>query len=219
MAVPLVCRPGSAPRGGGRPGGRSRPAGRGRAPVHQDALAGRASHSGSEGPDLGCAGQGGRSTGVGARTRPVRRRRSQLPARVRAHHAGEGAHRPVRERAGGRCASTTPSRLLERLLHAAEARRQDGERDRDPGVAGARSPGARRHVLGPRAAGARPVPGRTGGLRPGLRGRGPADGPPAPGSRFPRGGAGQREAVVGGLPVGRARRADPPEPDAKARSS
>ena len=39
--------------------------------------------------------------------------------------------------------------------------------------------GVDRTALGPRALGARPVPGRTGGLRAGLRGWGPADGPPS----------------------------------------
>ena len=61
----------------------------------------------------------GRRPRLGARARAVGRRRPQLPARVRAHHAGPGAAGPVPERT----AAPSPRRgggLLERLLQAAE---------------------------------------------------------------------------------------------------
>ena len=46
--------------------------------------------------------------------------------------------------------------LLERLLKAAQEGGQDGKRDRNPGIAGTRSPGARRHPCCSRAAGTCP---------------------------------------------------------------
>ena len=75
------------------------------------------------------------------------------------------------------------TRLLERLLRAAEEGQQDRKRHRDPGAAGARPPGARRHPRCARIAGTRADAGRAGGLRPDLRRRGPADGLPAQGGR------------------------------------
>ena len=83
-----------------------------------------------------------------------------------ARYASERAERSMHEAIG----------LLERLLQAAEDGRADGKRHRDPGAAGARPPGARRHPCCAGAAGTRPDAGRAGGLRPDLRGRGPADG-------------------------------------------
>ena len=59
----------------------------------------------------------------------------------------------------------------------------DRKRHRDPGAAGARPPRPRRHPRCARPAGACADPGRTGGLRPGVRGRGTADGRPADSGR------------------------------------
>ena len=73
--------------------------------------------------------------------------------------------------------------LLERLLQAAEDGGRMGSVDRNPGAAGARPPGARRHPCCARAAGTRPDAGRAGGLRPHVRGRRPAHGAPAARSR------------------------------------
>ena len=73
---------------------------------------------------LGRAGQAGRSARLGARAGPVRRRRPQLPARVRAHHPGPGAPGPVRRASGD-----------ERSLH---------EATRPPGAPPARGRGRRR---------------------------------------------------------------------------
>ena len=47
-----------------------------------------ASRHGAENAGVGCAGQVDRSPELGAQAGPLRRRRPQLPARVRAHHAG-----------------------------------------------------------------------------------------------------------------------------------
>ena len=108
---------------------------------------------------------------------PVRRRRPQLPARVRAHHPGQGAPRrrrptapsaPSTRRPGSWSASSgrrgrgPDGSVIEILVLQALALPAAGRR---PGRAG--------------AAGARPGAGRAGGLRPHLRRRGPADGGPA----------------------------------------
>ena len=63
-----------------------------------------------------------------------------------ARYKSDRADRSMREAMG----------LLERLLQAAEAGEQDGKRDRNPGAAGARPPGARRHPCCACAAGTRP---------------------------------------------------------------
>ena len=68
--------------------------------------------------------------------------RPQLPARVRAHHAGQGAPGPARSRgADGSIGEATGSWSGS---WRGGSGRQDRERHRDPGAAGARPPGARR---------------------------------------------------------------------------
>ena len=76
-----------------------------------------------------------------------------------ARYTGERAERSIHE----------ATRLLERLLRAAEDGEQDGKRHRDPGAAGARPPGARRHPGCACLTGTRGDAGRAGGLRPDLR--------------------------------------------------
>ena len=88
------------------------------------------------------------ATSWAAHARPGRRRRALLPARVRAHHLGDGAAGPAPGRALTSVPRTSARRLLERLLAAARGGRPDGQRDRDPGAAGARLPGRRRPVAG-----------------------------------------------------------------------
>ena len=102
----------------------------------------------------------------------------ELPARVRAHHAGPGAPGPAtRDRA--RPPLREAIGLLERLLPAAE----DGGRTGsviEILVLQALAHQARGDLpRGARAAGARPGAGRAGGLRPRLRGRRAAHGGPA----------------------------------------
>ena len=142
------------------------------------------------------AGTAGRRPRLGARAGPVRRRRPQLPARVRARHPGQAAAGAVPERARRDASLDEALGLLERLLAGGRGRRPDGKRHRDPGAAGARAPAARRHRRCAGAAGARPDAGRARGLRPGLRRRGPADGGPAGGGRGARDRPGLRPAAA-----------------------
>ena len=57
---------------------------------------------------------------MGTRAWPVRRRRTQLSARVRAHHAGEGSRRPLWRADVDDSVLGEALGLLERLLQAAE---------------------------------------------------------------------------------------------------
>ena len=125
--------------------------------------------------------------------------RPQLPARVRAHHPGQGAPGPAHGRAcrglhrrGDRAPGAPPA--------SGGRGGQDGKRHRDPGAAGARPPDARRHPGCAGVAGTRADAGRAGGLRPGLRGRGRTDGRPAESGREDRGSPG---SYVASAPGGR----------------
>ena len=99
-------------------------------------------------------------------------------------------------------------RLLDRLLAGRRGRGPNRQRHRDPRAAGARS---RQRWATSRLrwrAGARADPGRAGGLRPGLRRRGPADGRSAASGRAA---GGRRETTsVASWPCGQ------PEPAAAA---
>ena len=155
----------------------------------------RAADPGDEGAGVDRAGAAGRRPSVGARAGPVRRRRPQLPARVRARHPGQAAAGAVPERAAQCSSGEQALELLERLLQAAE----DGGRTGsviEILVLQALAHQARGDTAGcAGAAGARPGAGRAGGLRPGLRRRGPADGGPA--RRRPRSAGSPRATSVG----------------------
>ena len=73
---------------------------------------------------------GGRRPSRGRAARPVRGRRPQLSARVRARHPRPGVPRPVRARAGRGLIQQAVG-LLDRLL-SRRGRRPDGQPDRDP---------------------------------------------------------------------------------------
>ena len=86
---------------------------------------GRPSPGGAEGAGVGQAGAVGRGRRLGSGAGPVGRGRPELPARVRAHHAREGAPGPIqagrRRRLGARALD-----LLRRLLRAAEEGQRTG---------------------------------------------------------------------------------------------
>ena len=200
---------GADPAGGRRSGRRARPARRGGAPVRGRLLPERPTGPGVAGAGVGRPGALGRGAGLGAGARSLRRGRAQLPARVRAPHPRPGAAGPVRggpRRGVARRRRPTPG--------APPASGGGGEADReparDPGAAVPRPPGARRPPgrAGLAAAGA--DAGRAGGLRPDLRGRGPADGLPA--ARRPRSRASAGAMSVGSWPLHHDRERQPARP-------
>ena len=131
---------------------------------------------------LAAQGGPGRGPRLGPRAGPVRRRRPVLPARVRAHHPGQGAPGAARDRAfralparrgqppgapaRGRGGRGPDGSVIEILVLQALAHQARGD---IPAALCLR--------------GTRADPGRAGGLRPGVRRRGPADGCPAQGGR------------------------------------
>ena len=191
--------------------GAARPARRGRAPLRRRLLPERP--AGRRRCGRGCwLAQGRWADALGwARERgPVRRRRAQLPARVRARHPRPGAPGPVHGRAG-------------RALAPARRPAPGAPRCRPPRTAGGRAASSRswccrRSRTRPRGdvpaalASLRPRAdaGRAGGLRPDLRRRGPADGGAAESRRRSRGRPGSYVrrllAAVGATGGQRARR-------------
>ena len=130
----------------------------------------------------GRAGPGRRGARLGARAGPVRRRRrcptcassSTSPWPGCCWRGTRPPHRNLRRRGGPAPGAAAGGR---------GGGRADRQRHRDPGAAGARPARPRRYPGRPRPAGTRADPGRAGGLRPRVRGRGTTDGRPATSGR------------------------------------
>ena len=115
--------------------------------------------------------------GLGARARPVGRRRPDLRPRVRARHPGQAAPRAGNARSAPRTPIARRSISSSGSWRRPRPAARNGQRDRHPGRPGAR-PSRRRRRGGARwrRLSARRRARRAGGLRPRLRRRGPADG-------------------------------------------
>ena len=131
--------------------------GRGGAALRQRLLPQRADRSRRCG--RGCGRPGGVAQALDwvREQRPVGRRRTELPAGVRAHHPCQGADRPVRGRAGhdraghgraghrraGRGIAAPGDPAVGAPSASSRGREQDRQPDRDPGAAGRLPPDAR----------------------------------------------------------------------------
>ena len=170
-------------RGRGRSGRRARPARRGGAPVRQRLLSRTCGRSRREGAGVGRAGAAGLKRSAGSRERglSVEDDLSYLREFEHITLARLLLAQHTTERAEGSLDEAT--RLLERLLRAAEDGRQDGSVI-EILVLQALAHQARGDIPAALASlRTRADAGRAGGLRPGLRRRGPADGGPAGGGR------------------------------------
>jgi ATP/maltotriose-dependent transcriptional regulator MalT len=118
---------------------------------------------------VGHAGQVGSSSRLGSRARPVRRRRPQLPARVRAHHPRQSPPGPGRRRGRGAFLRRGDPTLGTPPASGGSGC-TDGKRHRNPGAASACLPGARRQPSCAWITATRADAVRTRGLRPDLPG-------------------------------------------------
>ena len=101
--LPLARRPGAPARSSGRPAAGDRAPRRGRAGVLRRLRPERAPHRRAAHPTPARSWRPGLRVILGGHARPGRRRRALLPARVRAHHLGDGAAGPTPGRARTSC--------------------------------------------------------------------------------------------------------------------